>query len=889
MRDHVIVDNTVISEHGCIEQQLPAAPDWTETRFQSLVQNALDIITILDASGVRRYVSPAVARVLGYHSADLIGTNAFTLVQSDDVVPTRRLFDEALARPGAQVQAEFRVQRQDGSWCWLDAVATNLIDEPSVGGVVINARDVTERKATETRLHASEQHAHRLAVEAQRQARELSLLDRVRTALTSAVDLPVLLHTVVDAIAATFGYTQVSLYLVEVDMLVLVHQVGYDRVLDRIPVSTGISGRVVRTGTPVFLEDVRTDPAFLGAIDGIVSEVTVPLRDSERIAGTLNVESTNGMALTEADLRLMVALAEHVTIALGRARLDQERREEEARFRSLVQNASDLIAILEADGTRRYISPAVERLLGYPPDRLVGKSVLEIIHPDDRPEVHRFFAESVDDPTCTPIVEVRLRHRDGSWRWFEARGSNQIANASVRGIVVNSRDISERKALEEQLARSALTDPLTQLPNRALFLDRLGQALVRTAHDGSEVAVLFLDLDRFKVINDSLGHDAGDRALVVTGRRLAASLRPGDTVARFGGDEFIILLEGPSSREAIDIAGRILDDLRVPLRVNGHDAVIDASIGIAVSNADLRVPGDLLRAADTALYRAKAAGRGSAVVFAPDMYAAAVLRLDWETDLRSAIDGSHFQLHYQPEVEVATGRVIALEALVRWDRPGHGPVDPEDFIPVAEDTGLILPVGQWVMEEACRQAQTWPMPSPAATAPMVSVNVSAHQIRQPEFVALVERVLAETGLAGHRLQLEVTERVFVDDAAATAQVLRGLKTLGVSLAIDDFGVGYSSVSYLRRLPVDTLKIDRSFVSGTGSDAEDWAIVAAITSLAHALGMKVTVEGIETAEQLARATSIGCDRVQGYHLGRPLEAGVVAALLISSLSDQAPMT
>ena len=550
----------------------------------------------------------------------------------------------------------------------------------------------------------------------------------------------------------------------------------------------------------------------------------------------------------------------------------------DGRFRALVQHALDIVAIVDPDGTWSYVSPAIERILSIAPADLLHADPVALIHPADRARLRRVYAEVLASAGSHPPAEFRVQHQDGSWRWLEAVGTNLLADPRVRGIVVNARDITDRKALEEQLAHAAMTDSLTGLANRLRFLDRLGQALDRTGQDRSEIAVLLLDLDRFKVINDSLGHEAGDRALIAVGERLTACLRASDMVARFGGDEFIVLLEGCSITEATAVADRMVAALSTPLRVNGHEAVVDTSIGIAVGSADLRVPVDLLRAADTALYRAKASGRGHAVVFEAGMYAEAVARLDRESDLRTAIGQGQLYLQYQPEIDLRTGRIVALEALVRWDRPSYGVIAPEDFIPVAEETGLILSLGHWVLREACRQASAWSVPPGAEGAPAVTVNVSARQVRHPDFVTQIAGILRETGLPASRLKLEVTERVFVEDVVTTGETLRGVKALGVGLMIDDFGIGYSSLGYLRRLPIDTLKIDRSFVSGGGSEIKDRAIVSAIAALGHALAMTVTAEGIETAAQLEHARRVGCDHAQGYYLARPLDSTALPALL-----------
>jgi diguanylate cyclase (GGDEF)-like protein len=389
------------------------------------------------------------------------------------------------------------------------------------------------------------------------------------------------------------------------------------------------------------------------------------------------------------------------------------------------------------------------------------------------------------------------------------------------------------------------------------------------------VAVLFIDLDHFKVINDSLGHAAGDRVLVQIGHRLRASVGPTQTVARFGGDEFVVVLETDSPDESVSTAHRLLEILRTPARVDGHEAGISASIGIALGSPMVAAdPGSLLRAADTALYQAKAAGRGTVVIFEPGMHTEAVERLYLGTALDSAIDRDELRLHYQPEVDLGTGLVVGVEALVRWRRPGDRWLLPSDFIPLAEETGLILPIGRWVLAEACRQGRIWQSERGRAEPLTISVNLSPRQIREPGLVVDVEHALSEAELDPTCLKLEVTEQLLVEDDGATAPVLQALRDMGVRVAVDDFGAGYSSLGYLRRLPVDTLKIDRSFVSGLGSSQEDCAIVQAITSLAHTLGMDVTAEGVETAEQLATVCAVGCDRAQGFLFAPPLDHAAI---------------
>jgi len=433
----------------------------------------------------------------------------------------------------------------------------------------------------------------------------------------------------------------------------------------------------------------------------------------------------------------------------------------------------------------------------------------------------------------------------------------------------------------DQLARQAFRDPLTSLPNRALFMDRLSHALTRTERRGEQLAVLFLDLDRFKVVNDSLGHGVGDQLLIGVSQRLSACLRPEDTIARLGGDEFAILLEdvkddkGPTS-----VADRLTGELQQPFKVEGREVVITVSIGIAMSTARRMTPEDILRDADLAMYHAKGKGKARYEIFDKSMNAPAQERMDLELDLRNAVTRGEFTLHYQPVVELPTGRITEVEALVRWKHPQRGLLFPADFVGLSEETGLIVPLGRWVLHEACRQTRQWQLASPAALL-AIAVNISARQLQQPGLVEEIGAVLRETRLDPASLRLEITETVVMHDAPTTLAKLEALKALGVQLAIDDFGTGYSSLGYLKRFPVDTLKIDRSFVKGIGGNVEDSAIVRAVITVAKSLNLSVTAEGIETAEQLEHLRSLGCDHGQGYFFAKPMTSDRVPALLLAT--------
>ncbi|HEV2067537.1 MAG TPA: EAL domain-containing protein, partial [Thermomicrobiales bacterium] len=597
-----------------------------------------------------------------------------------------------------------------------------------------------------------------------------------------------------------------------------------------------------------------------------------------QVVGTLNVESRDTVRVTEADFRMMVALSEHVDVAIERARLYTEARRSESRFRALVRNASDVITILDADDTIRYQSPAIERVFGYAEDELVGRNAFELVHPEDRPSVTAAFAATLDNPTLTSTAEFRFRHKDGSWRWLESTGTNLLADPAVGGFVVNTRDITERKEIAAQLWHQAHHDALTGLPNRVLFLQRLEQALAWRGPDPG--AVLSLDLDGFKTVNDSLGHESGDRLLVAAAERLAASIRAGDMLARFGGDEFTVLLERMTDAgEATRMAERLLEVLAAPFTLNEHTLVVTASIGIALSAPELSSPTDLLRAADVALYRAKASGQCGIAVFDARRDAAGLARLRRETELRQALARDELRLHYQPEIDLATGRIVGVEALVRWQHPHLGLVEPATFIPLAEDTGLIVPLGLWVLEHACRQMMAWTAEDPTAARLDLSVNVSPLQMRDPEMVVQVARILDATGFPPQRLVLEITEQGLVDATEATDRAVEALVGLGVRLAIDDFGAYQAGLGYLRRWPMGPLKLDRMLVGELEHNARSRAIVAAVVTLAATLGMTVIGEGIETAGQLATLRELGCNWGQGFALAVPQSAEELRPLLL----------
>ncbi len=606
----------------------------------------------------------------------------------------------------------------------------------------------------------------------------------------------------------------------------------------------------------------------------IESAMGVVLESNDgRPLGFLAVMGDRPLAEDKLIASLLRLFAARTAAEMIRLRAESALRQSEESYRTLFESANDAILIFEPSvGIILEVNDKACQLYGHSRSDLVGLSV-NALSVDASGDEERIW-QALQGPHQQSF-EARQRSKDGTV--IDVLISlSVVAYAGSIAILSINRDITERKRTEMRLLHDALHDALTGLPNRSLFLERLGQAIARR---DANYAVLFMDLDRFKNINDSLGHDVGDQLLIATARRLEASLRPGDTVARLGGDEFTVLLEGiESEAEAEEVAGRIHRALAVPVKLDRHEVFTAASIGIALADLAYTSPDEVLRDADTAMYRAKARGRGRHELFDTGMHKNAVKLLQLETDLRRAMEWEAFQLHYQPIVAIATGRIMGFEALVRWIHPRRGLIAPAEFIPVAEETGLIIPIGAWVLREACYQMRLWRETIPGAADLTMSVNLSIKQLIQPDFPAQIERVLAETRLPAAALELEITETVIMDQAEATAAILNRLHDMGIGLCFDDFGTGYSSLSVLHRFPMDTLKIDRSFISRMGESDENIEIVRAVVTLARNLGRKVVAEGVETEEQLAQLAALDCDAVQGFFFSRPVDRAVAETLI-----------
>ena len=587
-------------------------------------------------------------------------------------------------------------------------------------------------------------------------------------------------------------------------------------------------------------------------------------------------------------------------------RIRRQLGERERLFQLITENAADMIAVIDCDGQRLYNSPAYQKVLGYDPEELAATSSMDQIHPDDRARVLE-AAEKARNTGRGERLEYRIRHKDGSWRFIESTASAiRSPEGETEGLVIVNRDITERKRAEEKLDHLSFHDGLTNLPNRALFLDRLQRAITQARrHSDFRFAVLFIDIDEFKVINDSLGHAAGDALIIQIAQRLTVCLRGADTVsrprlgdtpapllgestlARPGGDEFTVLIEelhDPS--DTIRVAERIQQKLAVPFDLNGQEIVLTVSIGVAFSGNAGAEAQDVLGDAEIAMYRAKSAGKGRCEVFDHAMHAGAIKRLQLETDLRKALELNQFRVFYQPIVSLRNDQIVGFEALSRWQRP-EGLVMPGEFIAVADETGIILPMNRQLLYDACRQLRAWQSLFPSDPPLTLNVNITPKQFAQPELASQIGKTLQETGLDPRCVNLEITETIAMADAKRSGIVLAELKALGVSLDIDDFGTGYSSLSRLQGFPVDTLKIDRAFISRIDTDLATHEIVRVIVMLAHGLRLKVVAEGVETQAQVDLLKDIGCELAQGYFYSKPAAAETIEVLLGKNRAASVP--
>jgi diguanylate cyclase (GGDEF)-like protein/PAS domain S-box-containing protein len=844
----------VIAQDVTEQKRSAEALRQSEERYRTLVELSPDAIAI-HSQGMVVFANSAGVKLLGATSSvEIIGRSTLDFVHPDSrpsvISRMRRL---ARGEPVPFVEEKF--VRLDGRVIHVEAGAVPFTfhDAPAVQMVI---RDISDRKRAET-LQAA--------------------LYRIAELTTSVEDMPVFYRTIHGVVAELMYAENFYLALLDEETGLLKFEYFVDEVDDEPPaVKPGktLTEYVLRTGEPLLVNPAvqaalerKGEVELVGAAS--VDWLGVPLKRGDRAFGVIVVQSYEESSRYSAtDLEILTFVAQHVATALDRKRAADALRASEARFRTLAETAPCAIIIYQGDHFH-YVNPAAASITGRDRDQLTGKDFWDLVHPDFQHLVKgkgRSRPRGVEAPARR---EFKILRRDGEERWldFSAGAIEYGGRPAALGIAF---DVTERKRAEEQIKELAYHDALTGLPNRLLFNDRLSVAVAQAHRSASRLAVLFLDLDRFKVINDSLGHSLGDRLLQEVAERLQAGVRHGDTVARLGGDEFILLLPGIGRAEdAAKVAEKILETLKFPIRLEERELFVTASVGISLYPEDGFDVESLIKNADTAMYRAKEQGRDNFQLYTHAMNETAVERLGLESSLRKALPGGQLVLHYQPLLDLITGKVAGVEALLRWNHPERGLVPPAEFLNIAEITSLIVPMGPWTLRTACARARAWQEQGhPSLT---VAVNLSARQFQQPDLVTQVKRALDDTGLTPSSLDLEITETHAMQNAEATIMTLRELKRLGVRISIDDFGIGYSSLSYLKRLPIDTLKIDQSFVRDITTDPDDAAIATAVIALAHTLKLQVVAEGVETQEQLEFLAARHCDRMQGYLFSRPLPA------------------
>ncbi|HUG52991.1 MAG TPA: PAS domain S-box protein [Vicinamibacteria bacterium] len=835
-------------------RQAEAAVRESEERYRRLVEMSPDGIAI-HGGGKVVFANPSALRMLGASREDeVLGRPVLDFVHTESADIVRRRLD-ALQRGESVPMIEEKLLRLDGTPVDVEgqAMPFTFEDKPAVQVVV---RDISQRKRAEKLQRA---------------------LYRIAEMSGSVEDMPGFYASLHQTVGELMSARNFYLALCHETTHALTFEYFVDEVDPAPPqVKQGktLTEYVLRTGEPLLASPAVFERLVAqGEVEVVgapsLDWLGVPLMRDSRAFGVLVVQSySETVRYTEADRDILTFVSQHVAAALDRRRAAEALRESEARFRTLAETAPCAIFIYQDDGFR-YANPAAASITGYNREELAGLNLLGLVHADFREAVRERALERQRGESIPSRYEFKIERKDGEERWLDSSTSSVDFGGRPAALGI-AFDVTERKRAEEQIKSLAYHDVLTGLPNRLLFNDRLNVAVAQAHRQQQRLGVLFLDLDRFKVINDSLGHSLGDRLLQAVAERLEAGVREGDTVARLGGDEFILLLPGIARTEDIaKVAEKILESLRLPFRLEGRDLFVTASIGLSLYPEDGLDGETLVKNADIAMYRAKEQGRDNSQLYTHAMNEKAVERLALESSLRKALAHGELLLHYQPLLDLSTGRVHGVEALLRWEHPESGLVYPGEFMHLAEITSLILPIGVWTLRTACAQVKRWQEEGHPHLC--VAVNLSARQFQQPEIVEHVKRALRETGLSARSLDLEITESHAMQNAEATIHILRELKALGVRISIDDFGIGYSSLSYLKRLPIDTLKIDQSFVRDITSDPDDAAIATAIIALAHTLKLRVVAEGVESQQQLEFLSTRQCDRMQGFLFSRPLPA------------------
>jgi diguanylate cyclase (GGDEF)-like protein/PAS domain S-box-containing protein len=849
----------------------------SEENLRRLTDNMYDVITQIGPGGAIQYASPSYRWVLGIEPQEVIGQIIFERLHPDDLEDAQAVFSlavESRKRPGPVV---FRYLHAEGHYLWMECVCHILKDEHNeFAGAVLSSRDISERKRMESELRESERR-YRLLAENASDVIWVRNLDLELTYISPAVE-KLLGFSVQEALGQSIAeiLTPDSAQFFNEfykDILSMAESVPPGQIKDEhLKLELEM---VCKDGSKVWTE---TRMSLLldehGKPRGILG-VTRDIAERKRAENELNQLNA------ELEKRVQERTAELTDEIAERKRVEVALRESEERYSLAVRGANDGLWDWNLKSGEIYFSPRWNSMLGFDESeaRSSPEEWFKRVHPQDLPKLQAAISLHLNGDTTYFECEYRIRHANEDYMWMLCRGlAVRYADGRAYRMAGSQTDITDRKWVEERLAHDALHDSLTGLPNRVLFVDRLRQRLeYAKRHPDDLFAVLFMDLDRFKVINDSLGHSVGDTFLASVAQHLRSILRPDDTVSRLGGDEFAVLLNGVNDvSDTVRVAERILAQLKSTDMLRSVNRSSTASIGIALYKGNYTEPQELLRDADSAMYRAKASGGGRYQIFDSTMYENAVALMQIEADLKLAVENQEWQVYYQPIISLESGEVSGVEALLRWIHPKRGMILPLDFIHVAEETGLIMQIGAYVLREACAQAKTWRDSHHPKL--WVSVNISGCQFQNKNLTREVEGTLRETGLAGDGLRLEITESVAMKDLTHSINVLNELNKLGVSISLDDFGNGYSSLSYLKQFPLKVLKIDRSFIQDNDSNKNGEAITSAIIFMGQTLSLEVVAEGVETQEQLKFLKSQFCDEAQGFLFGRPMPAEEFGKLL-----------